>query len=92
MGTSSGRQRWDHYGPALAGMLGGPHETSVKAVCHAQLILRESIFFFLRTKVNWTLELWVPATFFFHPATLTTFPRVCPTVLPTTLPPKTGEK
>lgn len=56
---------------SLAGVPGGP-------ACQVQLMLRESILFFLRTKVIWPRELWVPRSLFLHLPPLLRFRCVPP--------------
>lgn len=75
--TESGAQRWDHV-PAPVGVLAGPSEVSMKAApCPADTARQYYVFSFSEP-VSWTLELWVPAMLFFHPAALTNLPPVHP--------------
>lgn len=77
MATQSGGQRWDHV-PAPVGVLAGPSEVSMKAApCPADTARQYYVFSFSEP-VSWTLELWVPAMLFFHPAALTNLPPVHP--------------
>ena len=68
---------------SLAGVPGGP-------ACQVQLMLRESIIFFLRTKVIWPRELWVPRSLFLHLPPLLRFPVCTPAAFPTIPHPQEG--